>query len=67
MSLECRVVRSLKLGEGAGQRDIIFGEVVWAHVRDELWVDGKIEPSRLGAVGRLGTGIYCRTGDIFKA
>jgi len=30
-----------------------------------VWVDGKLDPSRLNAVGRVGRDTYCRTGDIF--
>ncbi len=66
ISLECRLVEKLELGDGQNLRGIIFGEVVLAHVRDELWDDGKIQPSRLRTVGRLGSEIYCRTGDIFE-
>jgi flavin reductase (DIM6/NTAB) family NADH-FMN oxidoreductase RutF len=66
ISLECRLVRKLELGEGPNLRGIVFGEVVLAHLQDEVWVDGKIEPSRLKPVGRLGDGVYCRTGDIFR-
>ena len=66
VSLECRLVQSLELGEGQNLRGVIFGEVVLAHVKDELLVSGKLEPSRLKAVGRIGDGLYCRTGDIFE-
>ena len=66
VSFECRLVQKLELGEGQDSRGIVFGEVVLAHVKDGLWVDGKIGPSRLRAVGRLGDGVYCRTGDIFE-
>jgi len=66
ISLECRLVQRLELGEGENRRGVVFGEVVLAHVKDELWVDGKIQPSRLKAVGRVGGGIYCRTSDIFE-
>jgi len=55
-----------ELREGQGLRAIIFGEVVLAHIKDELWVEGKVEPSRLRAVGRVGRDIYCRTRDIFE-
>ncbi len=64
VSLECRLMQKLELGEG--QNLIIFGEVVLAHVKDELWVAGKLELSRLKVVGRLGSKIYCRTRDIFE-
>jgi len=66
ISLECRLVQRLELGEGENRRGVVFGEVVLAHVKDELWVDDKIQPSRLKAVGRVGGGIYCRTSDIFE-
>ena len=66
ISLECQLVKRLELGEGQNLRGIVFGEVILAHVKDELWVAGKIEPSRLRGVGRLGKGIYCRTHDIFE-
>ena len=66
VSFECRLVQKLELGEGQDSRGIVFGEVVLAHVKDGLWVDGKIGPPRLSAVGRLGDGVYCRTGDIFE-
>jgi len=66
VSFECRLVQKLELGEGMDSRGIVFGEVILTHIKEGLWVDGKIEPSKLKAVGRLGTGLYCRTGDIFE-
>jgi len=66
ISLECRLVKRLELGEGQNLRGVVFGEVVLAHIKDELWATGKIQPSKLRAVGRLGSGIYCRTSDIFE-
>ena len=66
VSLECQLVQRLELGEGANLRGVVFGEAVLVHVKDEVWVDGKIDPSRLNPVGRLGGGIYCRTKDIFE-
>lgn len=66
VSLECRLIHELQLGTEQNPRNIIFGEVLLAHVKDEVWVDGKIEPSRFKAVGRIGSGIYCRTADTFR-
>ncbi len=66
VSLECRLVQSLEFGEGENLHGVLFGEVVLAHVKDNLWVEGRLEPSRLRSVGRLGKGIYCRTQDILK-
>ena len=66
VSLECRFVQKLEFGKGEDLRTVVFGEVVLVHVRDEVWVSGKIEPSLLRPVGRLGNGIYCQTKEIFK-
>ena len=66
VSLECRLVQGLELGEGQNLRGIVFGEVVLAHVKDELLVAGKLDPSKFGAVGRIGDRIYCRTKDTFE-
>ncbi len=69
-SLECRLVQKSEIIEGRedgeGLRAIVFGEVVMAHVKDELWVTGKVDPSKLGVIGRLADSLYCRTGDIFE-
>jgi len=66
VSFECQVRQQLELGSGQLVRCIIFGEVVLAHVKDKLWVNGRIEPAAMKAVGRLGTGVYCHTNDIFR-
>ena len=47
VSLECRLVQRVEFGGGQNLRVVIFGEVVVMHVQDEVWVAGKIEPSRL--------------------
>lgn len=69
VSLECKLVQKLDMLEefrdGPGLKSIVFGEVVLAHIKDEVWVDGKVDSSRLGVIGRLGADLYCRTGDTF--
>lgn len=69
VSFECRLVQKLEmleeLRDGQGLRAIIFGEVILAHIRDELWLEGKVDPSLLRAVGRVGKETYCRTKDVF--
>ena len=66
VSFECQVRQQLELGSGPQLRCIIFGEVVLAHVKDKVWVNGRIEPAEMKTVGRLGTGVYCHTNDIFR-
>ena len=36
-----------------------------SHVQDDLIVDGRIDPRRLDAIGRMGGPSYVRTRDIF--
>ena len=64
VSMECRVCHTLSMGDEL--RLLVFGEVLLTHVKDELWVDGNLDPYKLKSVGRLGGGIYCRMKDIFK-
>ena len=66
VSLECKLERKLELGEGANHRDVIFGEVVLAHVKDELYIDGKIDFTRLGVVARMGADLYAYPRDFSK-
>ena len=66
ISLECRLIQKLELGEGETLRGIVLGEVLLVHIKDNLYANGKIDPSRLKAVGRLGNDSYCRTTDIFS-
>lgn len=70
VSLECKLVQKLELMEeykdGAGLRAIVFGEVVLAHIKDEVWVDGKLDPRRLQIIGRAGNNLYCKQEKIFE-
>ncbi len=64
MALECRRMMALNIGQS---REIIFGEVLMAHVRDEL-IDPKtlyIDQLGLDAIGRMGGHGYARTRDYF--
>ena len=70
VSMECKLVQKLELieeyKEGPGLRAIIFGEVVLAHIKDDVWVDGKIDPRRLKLIGRVGANLYSKPGEIFE-
>ena len=66
VSLECRVVQVVDIGQGPRRSALVIGEVLLFHVRDDLYQDGRIDPWRLKAVGRLGGDLYCRTWEIFE-
>ena len=63
VAFECRVNDVVSKGNG----HMVFGDVVLAHVDEELLVDGRVDPHRLKPVGRLGGALYTdASGDIFK-
>jgi len=68
VNLECRLTQVLEFGEAPLTSSFIIGEVLRVHVKDELYIDGQIEMSKLRAIGRLGGGrdLYCRTNDSFE-
>ena len=63
---ECKLVKIIEFGDSPFTFNLIFGEVVRVHVKDEFYADGEIQPSRLKAIGKLGTDFYCRTTDVFE-
>lgn len=64
VAMECRLLRIVEVGAGAGTA-IIIGEILLWHVRDDLLVGGRMDFGRLDAVGRLGGAVYARTRDRF--
>ena len=67
INMECRLMQIMQFGELPSRpNSFIIGEVVQFHIKDELWVNGEIQMSKLKAIGRLGGVIYCRTGDTFE-
>ncbi len=66
INLECRLTQILEFGEAPRKNGFIIGEVLRAHVKDELYGDGEIQMSELKAIGRLGGELYCCTRDTFE-
>jgi len=65
-SMECRLKQLQEFGEFPYSNYVVLAEVLKVHVRDDLWVDGEIEVTKLKAIGRLGKELYCRTTDVFE-
>ncbi|HTO89497.1 MAG TPA: flavin reductase family protein [Candidatus Sulfotelmatobacter sp.] len=53
-SMECRTYREVELGSSA----FVVGEILRLHVDDAMLVEGRVDPERLRAVGRLGGDAY---------
>lgn len=68
VSFECRTRQVVRLGVGVPSAgNIVIGEVVLVHVRDDL-IDARnrIDPALLDAIGRMGGLGYCTTRDRFE-
>jgi len=63
VAMECRLDRIVEIGRSGTA--IIVGEILLWHVRDELVVEGRLDPDRLDAIGRMGGPGYARTRDRF--
>jgi len=66
INMECRLLKILKFGEVPAESNIIIGELVLVHVKDELWAGDHIDISKWKPIGRLGEELYCRMTDIFE-
>jgi flavin reductase (DIM6/NTAB) family NADH-FMN oxidoreductase RutF len=66
VSFECKVVQILEIGRSPNT--VIFGQILTAHVRDDIYLPDKqrVDTPKLHAVGRLGGPQYCRVRDIFE-
>lgn len=64
VKIECRVLETKVLGEGAGAGNLVFCEALRMHIDDAI-LDGEkkhIDQQRLHLVARLGGDWYCRVG-----
>ena len=66
VSMECQLLQILQFGTMPNGCDLVIGEVVLVHIKDELYINGEVQASKLKAIGRLGGDCYCRTTDLFE-
>ncbi|MFT6882548.1 MAG: flavin reductase (DIM6/NTAB) family NADH-FMN oxidoreductase RutF [Marinoscillum sp.] len=63
-SYECKVLEVKSLGENGGAGNLVICEVIAAHLSEDIFTDGSIDPHKLDAVARLGGAWYSRaSGD----
>jgi flavin reductase (DIM6/NTAB) family NADH-FMN oxidoreductase RutF len=66
INFECELYDIIHVGPDAlGGAAIVIGEVVLIHVDDAILTEGKVDPARLSAIGRLGGMEYTTTRDRF--
>jgi flavin reductase (DIM6/NTAB) family NADH-FMN oxidoreductase RutF len=62
LQLECTLYREVALGNSF----LVVGEAILARVRDDVMVDGRVDPAKLAPVGRLGGELYAPLGPVLK-
>jgi flavin reductase (DIM6/NTAB) family NADH-FMN oxidoreductase RutF len=67
VNLECKLRQVIPCGTGPIAANLVIGEVVMMHVRDDLFdARGRIDPRKLQTVARLGADYWCHTSDLFE-
>ena len=65
VNLECRLAKTIPIGDENHPSTLVIGEVVLAHIRDSLINGHRVDNSQLKALGRLAGNMYTRTNDTF--
>jgi len=66
ISFECTLHAVLNFGTHANAGNMVIGNIVSAHVAEDVWVGGHVLPEVLNPVGRLAGTDYCKVTDIFQ-
>jgi flavin reductase (DIM6/NTAB) family NADH-FMN oxidoreductase RutF len=66
VNMECKLLQVIEVSNRPMGGTLILGEVVRFHVDDAIFEDFRIDPEKLGAVGRMAGNTYCRTTDRFE-
>lgn len=66
VNMECKLLNLVEIGKEPGAGTVVIGEVVYFHVNEEVYDNGKIKLNELKPVGRLGGADYCRVTDNFS-
>jgi flavin reductase (DIM6/NTAB) family NADH-FMN oxidoreductase RutF len=66
VNMECRLLQTIEVSNQPMGGTLILGEVVRFHVDDAMVEDFRIDPEKLGAVGRMAGNTYCTTRDRFE-
>jgi len=66
-ALECRMQQIIPIGNGPISANLIVGQIVFAHVQDEILDEqGMPDPQKLQSIARLGGEYWSRTRDLFE-
>jgi flavin reductase (DIM6/NTAB) family NADH-FMN oxidoreductase RutF len=62
VALECRLRDILEIGEGT----MAFGDVLHVHIDHSIWRDGRVDPTLLAPVARLGGMHYATVREVYR-
>ena len=65
VNMECKLLQMVEVSNQPLGGTLILGEVVRFHVDDAIFEEFRIDPDKLGAVGRMAGNSYARTTDRF--
>lgn len=65
VQMECKLVQIVTLGSEAGSGSLVLGRAEVIHVREDVYENGRIDPDKLQAVGRMAGNAYSRTQNRF--
>jgi flavin reductase (DIM6/NTAB) family NADH-FMN oxidoreductase RutF len=66
INLECQLQQVIPVGDGGvGSGYLVLGTIVYFHVRQEVYQDGRILLEKLQPVARLAGNSYCPVRDVF--
>lgn len=60
--MECRLIDVLRFGSSGSE--FFVGEILFFHIRDDIYHDGKIDSRRLRPLCRLGGPNYAPLGEV---
>jgi flavin reductase (DIM6/NTAB) family NADH-FMN oxidoreductase RutF len=66
VAFECKLNQVVEISAQPGGGSLIIGTVLRAHVRDDLYDNGRVRLDRWRPLGRLAGAGYCRVTDLFE-
>jgi flavin reductase (DIM6/NTAB) family NADH-FMN oxidoreductase RutF len=63
--MECRLLQIVTVSDEPGGGSLVMGTVLRFHVDDGVLTEGRVDPGKLRAIGRMGGQEYTRTMDRF--
>jgi flavin reductase (DIM6/NTAB) family NADH-FMN oxidoreductase RutF len=66
IQIECELIQIVEVGQGPLAANLVIGKILFLTVADYVTTNGRIDASKLDAIGRLGGKSYCRTVDQFE-